>query len=538
MRHDWKAYLVYFGVSLAVMAPLFMPGYILTLDLVFTPHIALPDQVTSSYPLHVLLHFLNLLVPSQLLEKLLLLAILLLASVGLHRLVRFIRPLARRDQWGVYIASIFFAINPFTYARFMAGQYNVLLGYALLPWFVAQLLRFGREPNAKQALKLGLLTAVIGVVSVHTLGLVAILASAAFIVATVRHQAARQHIQYSALALGICLVASSYWLVPLLAGEGSTAAAINQFGASDVQAFATNGGNLLAQIGNVLRLQGFWAEGQNLFLLPQDRIVLWGTWALLVIVLAGIGGSYLLKQKRTAAFVLLSGAVVAIIVACGALAPLAEHLPLLAGYREPHKFVGLLALCYAVLLAFGTDITLKRLQGKLPAMYAPAAVVLLLLPFLLTRVMFWGFDGQLTPRQYPADWTTVNQTITKDTDHFSTLFLPWHQYMTFQFSGRIIANPAPQFFTKSTLASTNPELGGATGLGQDQQHQALDDILTKARGKGDLAAQLAEHNIKYILLSKDLDYESYAYLNNEPNIQKLHDYPTLTLYLNRTWRQP
>ena len=51
-------------------------------------------------------------------------------------------------------AGIFYMINPFTYDRLMAGQYNVLFGYALLPWFAGALLKFLREPDWKKSFAL------------------------------------------------------------------------------------------------------------------------------------------------------------------------------------------------------------------------------------------------------------------------------------------------------------------------------------------------------------------------------------------------
>ncbi|HET8671326.1 MAG TPA: hypothetical protein VFM05_12085, partial [Candidatus Saccharimonadales bacterium] len=203
-------YVPYVLVTAAIMLPLLPPGYILTLDLVFTPSLRMPSEIGSDYLWYALLHFLDVILPSQLIEKVILVSIPLLASVGMHRLLVHVpmgasltsrrlnrsgagkqsfettdskvgSPLvsglrevseAPSKQWvlAIYAASIFYAVNPFTYSRFMAGQYAVLLGYALLPFFALALIRFLTAPSYLHTLKLTGLALVISIISIHTLG--------------------------------------------------------------------------------------------------------------------------------------------------------------------------------------------------------------------------------------------------------------------------------------------------------------------------------------------------------------------------------
>src|SRR6266567_677451 len=141
----WVAYVV---LALAILLPLLKSGFILTLDLVFTPVLRMPDHVASSYLLHVALHGLNLVLPSEIIEKLLLFAILLLSGARMHGLVRYIsgKKLDTPQEIGAYFAGLFYTLNPFTYDRFMAGQYNILFGYMLIPFFVRALLAFLKKP--------------------------------------------------------------------------------------------------------------------------------------------------------------------------------------------------------------------------------------------------------------------------------------------------------------------------------------------------------------------------------------------------------
>jgi len=145
---------VYAVVALLILLPLLGRGYILTLDMVFTPHIRWPVGGTNSYPFWVLLHYLNQLLPSDVIQKLLLFTIFLLAGVGMHRLVRNIdvrcKQTAGQYTLGAFVAGTLYMVNPFTYERLMAGQYAVLFGYALLPWLARALLIFLERPAADQ----------------------------------------------------------------------------------------------------------------------------------------------------------------------------------------------------------------------------------------------------------------------------------------------------------------------------------------------------------------------------------------------------
>jgi hypothetical protein len=284
-------------------------------------------------------------------------------------------------------------------------------------------------------------------------------------------------------------------------------------------------------------LQGFWAEDNNLFLLPQQKTILWGLMSIAILGLVVSGAVQLWRRSLPLAVFFIAGGILAIVLALGVISSLANNVSLLAGLREPHKLVGLLALSYSVFMAFGIHAFLEWMREKGDTAYSIAAVVILLMPLLFMRVMFWGFAGQLVPRHYPADWLSVNQRLSQDQASFETLFLPWYQYMSFNFSGRIIANPAAQFFDKPVLASTDPELQGATSGQQDAKHRALDRIIA-GDSSSDFSTSLTEQNIKYVILAKELDYDKYQSLLQQPNLKPIVDSPTMTLFENMNWRQP
>lgn len=519
---------VYALLAVAILLPLLKPGYILTLDMVFTPRLPIPDTVTSSYLFRVLLHVLDLLLPADLIQKLMLFTILVVSGFGMHRFMLY----TRLDTPPVvaYLAGFLYMVNPYTYSRFMAGQYSVLLGYALLPLLCRAFLRLLATPTTSSSLKLAGWIVLISVVSIHTMGLVAVLVLVgAGLQLWRKRQQKPQLIKFAKSLLvagGAVFLASSYWLVPLLAGQGKTADTIQSFSTGDQNAFATAGGNIIGKIANIVRLQGFWAEGRGLFLLPQDNVPAWGLLVIGVWVLVFMGGRRLWRMHyRFLTAWLGFSALMAVILASGLLS--------IPGFREPHKFVGLLALMYAVFAAHGAG-KLITAYTSIKAYVVTACCFVLVVG--LTPTMFWGFGGQLTASQYPASWAAANQTLNADQDKFQTVFLPWHLYMHFKFAGRIIANPAPDFFDKPVLVSNDPEFAGAALTSNDPIVQQLrEDILTKAPVRQDLGTQLSRQRIKYVIFARESDAPDYDYLDNQHDLELVQETEDLRLYRNKAW---
>jgi hypothetical protein len=279
----------------------------------------------------------------------------------------------------------------------------------------------------------------------------------------------------------------------------------------------------------MLRLQGFWAEGRELYMLPQDLTPLWGLPMMALLFLIGYGWWQLKRERRNLANYLLVMVLMVLGLAGGSVAWLARYLQLLGGLREPHKLVGLLALTYAIALAYAVQVLLGKFNKKFA--WAPVGGALLLTG-LVTWTMFWGFAGQLRPRQYPAEWSVVNTRLNADHSDFRVLFLPWHQYMSFDFTDdRIIVNPASKFFDKLIISSDNPEFGSIALATNDQTTHQVDRLLKAPTSR--LASQLASYRIKYILVAHGYEYEQYEYLRHQPNLELISENPSLLLYRNR-----
>jgi hypothetical protein len=132
-----------------LLGPALLPGYVLSYDMVWVPHLALRSDflglgpgVPRAVPSDAVVALVDNLIPAQVLQKLVLYGALLLVGLGASRLVN-----------GSVVArcvAISVAVwNPFVVERLRMGHWPVLLGYAVLPWLVVLVRRArtdGRVP--------------------------------------------------------------------------------------------------------------------------------------------------------------------------------------------------------------------------------------------------------------------------------------------------------------------------------------------------------------------------------------------------------
>ncbi|HVI69722.1 MAG TPA: hypothetical protein VM581_04685 [Magnetospirillaceae bacterium] len=530
--HPKAVWLIYLGLAAIIMLPLLPPGYILTLDMVFVPHMPFPAELSNTYILDMALWALTTIIPGDIVQKLMLFAILVGSGVGAHALIKSLTSL--KLTWASYFAGIFYMVNPFVYSRFMAGQWLVLLGYALLPFFTNALLRLIAQPNRTHALQAGALLGGIGLVSIHMFGVAFVIAGVGATVAAWQSRRAtklfKKGLMWVAASGGVALALNSFWLVPSLLGHTSTAQATTSFNDTQFVTFATDTNTPLGAVGNVVMLQGFWLEPRALYTLPQQRVPGWLLFVAIIWVLVALGFAAGIKTNplftKLAAGLIIAG----IILAATPLIDWLRHvIPFVSGYREPHKFAVLVALGFAMLggigVATATNFARRRWNSHVSKV---VAVGLLFVPYVITPVMVWGFGGQLQPSTYPGDWYAMNAKLNAQATDGAILFLPWHQYMVFGFTGRIIATPADKFFDRPIIVSDNPEFNNVAPTIPNAYRQKIEAVLFEP----DAAARLAALNIRYVLVAKEYDFDSYTALRQSPGMQLLSEDDSFELYKN------
>jgi Alpha-(1->3)-arabinofuranosyltransferase len=455
-------------------------------------------------------------------DKLFLLAPIVVGGLGVYRLAR--TKLATPELAAFYGGTLY-VINPFIYDRLVVGHLHFALAYGLLPWAASPLFDAVRTPTLSRAAVAGVWTFVLGLVSVHALGIYALLVVA---VALVAHGRVLARVSFAAAWAGVALLLSAYWVLPALFVRPG-----RDVGNADLLEYETRPDGL-AVIPTLLAMYGFWRKE-----FPREAQELPALYVLLIpiLALAALGVVALMRSSRRLGMALAGSALVALLLAAGTAFPLTErpfrwfvtYVPSAGAYREPQKFLAVVVLALALFGAVGIS-TLGRRQATV-AVVATAAVL------LYGHAMFWGLSGRVELVRYPESWARADR-IMAGTGDGRLLVLPWALYARWSFSeGRIVANPAPSFFSgREVLAGDDVNLPTIPTQSSDPFSYYVDDLLSRRERVERVGHLLAPLDVRFVAWTTDADFREYRMLNRAPDMELLWEGEELTLFENRAWR--
>ena len=436
-----------------------------------------------------------------------------LATTGAARLVR---PAVLPARLG---AGLFYAVNPFVFDRFYAGQLGVLLGYALLPFAVTALLDAAREPHrvARAACWAGATV----MMSEHFAWILVPVTAAIVLTRPHRVQAA---LRLGAAALGAAAI-NAYLLVAPLLGGASPAGALGQ-----LSAYRTQADPRVGLLLNVAGLYGFFRPGP---VEPKDLVSGWPAILAALELIVAVGYAAVLRgsARRRDGLAILAAGVAGYFLALGSSGPTGglfrlayEHVPGFVMMREPDKFAVLVSLAYAYGFGWGIAWLTSRSRQK-AAQIAPAALAIVL-PLAYTPTLLGGLGGQVRASEPPASWSVASRLAGRDT----VLFLPWHEYFSTPFTGqRVIANPAAYYFAGTVLTSQNPGLGYAFAA-EDPEHVFLDKLLGPPVDRQRARVALADLGVRFVALAKVADWRDFSQVAHVPGIHLVYSSPSLDLF--------
>lgn len=548
-RSGWLPPILYASIALFVLWDLLAPGYVLTLDMMFTPRINVSDifygfeiSFASDLPILAALNYLGKIAPMWLWQKLILFLILFLSGYSAHRLC------PASYAIGKYFAGLLYMLNPFVYVRFVAGQWKILLTYAIAPFLVIALIDFLENPTPGRAIKVGLLLALTTMLNPSSVFLVVLL-FAAFLLFKLfqsRGLSFRKMLSGLGISLGIVLATNLYWLVPTLKAPATI---IGQISYKDLQVFTAQAwGTGFNAVFSVFSLHGFWRGGYNYItqLLPGWYV------AFGIILFLSVWGAVLFWNHPGIGYrvkVLAIVGAVAGVLGTGVSAPLFSNvytflfdtIPFFQGMRDSQRFVALLALAYSFLgglaaselyTSFG-QMAAEKVKGWMRLGGATLAIAALALPWLYSLNMLWGFGRELETVDFPPDWHEVNQNLTEQEGDFQVLFLPWHGYMDFSWNPRQrIMNPSNTFFQRPIIRGGNIEVFDIENQSTNPIQHYIRFLLDHRANMTKLGSLLAPLNIKYVLLAKEADYQDYDFLYSQEDLAIVQETPNLILFQN------
>lgn len=461
-----------------------------------------------------------------------------------------------------YFGGIFYAINPFVYERIMAGQWGLLLGYGILPFVITSISNYFDNPAFGKTVKLALLFTIFVNTSTHFILIFFALFSVyglIYFLFNIGNYKTDVLLRNSFILGLLVIILNINWILPIFFGNSGLTGIMDGFTRDDLVVFQSVPDKNFGLIFNLLSGYGFWPEVYDYFISPKNIVFFWPLISLVMMGISLWGLVILLKEKERSNYPFLITSIIMFLLSLDLAGGVAlkffsdityflyDKLPILRGFREPQKLVGIIMFCYA----FWGSIGLASLLAKVKkgSMFYVLCSMFFILPFIYAPTIFAGFWGQLKPVFYPDSWQKVNQILKTDKDDFLTLFFPWNQYMRFNFTNNmVVANPAPYYFEKPILSSQNYEtsylythdiraeamhIEGLLSIEKEGVNLLGDNVWEKpAWGKS-----LSPINVKYIILSKDEDWKKYDFLNRTPDLEKILDENDLILYKNKMYGQ-
>jgi hypothetical protein len=515
-------------LGLLALGPGLRRGFLLSYDMVFVPHesfsAALPGLAPPrAVPSDLVIAAASRIVPADIVQKLVLLAIFVLGCAGVAALLDR-EPVAARLAGGV-----FYAWNPYLAERLIIGQWALLLGYAGLPWVLRAVLAAGGRPPQTPPpggthppgpplgrLCLALVPAAVG-------GFAAMTITALLVVPVVlfTRSAQRVAIAFAALAVG-----SLPWLIP------SVLHTVYEDPAG-VAAFAARADTPFGSVGSLLMLGGVW----NAQTVPKAYGGAWSALWLVIVVAAlagylagtrgalagGSGGVVPPGQHRWPGLGVAAAA--GLLIACIGVTAVGQDLlrwaagawPGAAILRDGQQFVAPLALAEAA--GFGVAVAwamnpaafwVRDRARQPPAGRHPRGpdgpgvalgVLAVLAPVLLLPGLAWGAAGRLAPAWYPAGWLAAARMIDASPARGDVLLLPWETYRTPYWNhGEAVLDPWTRLLSRPVIWNDGTRVGHVELAPDDPRARRLDGVI---RGGGPLTASLRAAGVRFVLDDQD-----------------------------------
>lgn len=485
-------------LALVLLGPALAPGYVLSYDMVWVPHLAIRAEtwglgslLPRNVPSDAFVALFNQVIPGMLLQKLVLVGSL--AGAGLAAL-RY----GGTSLVGRMLAGTVYIWNPFVAERLAIGHWPLLIAYAVLPVLITQAAHYRRSGQ----LRAGLLLAAAGMSMTPSSGVLAGVVLLALGIAW------RRPSMRSALTLiVVSVLANAPWIgagLAHLSDATSAQAGVSVFG---LQASGALPAPLAA-----LGLGGIW--NQDVVPYSQTTPLAWLALAMLLPMFGW--GLWLMYQDhhrrsrslRTVApegdhiadLVVLWGLgyLLAILswLAPGPMGWVAAHVPGGGIMRDGARW---LALC-APLLTTAVVVAGVWLIRWAPRAVRPLlAIATVLIPMAWLPDAAFGVGGALHASSYPAEYSAARQAVEQAREQGSDgslLLLPFSPYRAPKWNaGRPVLDPLSRYFAPNPVASDVLRIDGRPIEGESKTVQRVHAALESAQP----AEQLKQLGIRFVV---------------------------------------
>lgn len=522
----WRGHLPYIFVVALIVGPwFFQPGLLFFVDFVWGQQMPLGGG-DNWLLFNVVLTFLSSIFSPEIIQKISIALVLYVVLLGGKSIAQQVLT----SPSAVFAASLFSLFNPFVYERFVYGQVGVILGYGLFLLATGLAVSYLRTPSSATIIKIGILFG-FAVQCLPHLFIISLPVIIMFCVLVIHKK--QVNVSHAFLVVALLIVLNMHWLFGFFGGTTFIHEMISErIVAEDLVRFQSSGDSFFQVASRQLTLSGFWAAdyGPYQTLRTLDG---WGRAFVITIPLMVLGIIFGLRnplyKRITIGLLCVTG--VSFFFSLGVHTSvtkavttwLFEHISVYRGLRETQKWLIPIALSYTFFFSLGLQrVLMVSFFAKRERIISAVAAIVVIMQ---APLLLFGLSGQVRATSYPNGWHTVDAYLVEQEYCDETgIFLPWHAYMSFDFVGRVVANPAERFFSCPVLVSQDPEFGGTYNRQEDSTRRDIYDWL-ESHGASDTDVQPA-----YILLAKDLDWEKYLWLDEYESYNIELDTKDIRLY--------
>lgn len=529
----WAAGLL---LGLVVMGPGLGAGSLLSLDLLVTPHIPIPNgmfglgpALSQRVPLFALIGAVAAVVGGPVAVKLLLVGSTAAAFAGAARLARLLAPPDLPvGLLGQAAAGVLWAAGPYALTRIGVGHVNLVWAVGVLPWALPRLCRpIDHLPSTF----LASLALAVGGPGGGTLGL-AVGAIALVVRVPPRRWPRPAAVIAAPHVIWIAPTAVLLWAGAGVTGSGSFATVAHRWWGWP----AIAGGG------------GFWRADQQV----AARGALGAAAALVVLALAVVGGRRVVEAGGWRSW---SGAATVVAIAGLALSAATAVPGLRAGYgwlsdlpigaplRESQRFSALWLVWAAPVAAIGAEALARRRPGVARRPDARVAAAVRALPLAAALVLsvpgWWGIGGRLDPVSFPVGWQLARREIRQHPG--TAIALPWSEYPSLSFAGgRQVFNPLPDYLGGDVISSYDPLFDPAVPSQEqvDRRAVVVDRLARAARRGQPIGTDLAQLGVRWVVVAHEDAWASYTGIVDDPALRRAIARDDLDLYEVVAWPGP
>ncbi|HKZ36877.1 MAG TPA: hypothetical protein VJ184_04440 [Chryseolinea sp.] len=526
----------YLALAIALLGKLLLPGYIPLHVSNFTPQYV-PENWHELLNVFNFSHYLlTLILPAWLSQKILLTGLIVLTGLSMHYTVPSKKTSIR------LLAGFFFIVNPFFHTRLMIGHLHIVAGYALLP-LAFYCLRKINLRTKKSWLNLILISLLLSNLSIHMAYIFICFAGLMSLILLLKKQWKKGILSIACVLIGSLLNIQLY--------VNQTYSATSSFTLEDYQGFATAADPVYGILLNILGLYGYHIEAllqSDGLLFTKQLLFFWPIFTVIFLAVSLIGLISFRKKARNFCLAALLFFFISVIISIGVSSgwtePVYEFLwkfaPFFKGFREPQKWLAFLAYFMAFFATLGVAHIMERLAEKRQKQIVLFFSFILITLYSLT--FFGGYFGRISTFWYPKSWYEVKALLRKNNlcpgteicPEKKALFLPWHEYLNFDFTSYLyISNPARQFFHPITvIQGDNIELKTIYSRSTRPVSQDTEDFLAKPTEEK-LQNLLLNDKIHWIIFYNDLsDGEKYNYnfIKKMEGLKEIYKSEKMSLY--------